>query len=328
MNALLIIIAHCLAAVDISLEFEHFKLKYSKQYPNQEQTEYRKGIFLQNYNTIQQINSLNYSYQLQINYFSDLTHNEISQYFSSYTPTNHGHSYLGEHQTTLHSELEPLPNWVLQGAVTTPKYQMHCSNCYAFTAISTVESLYAIEHGSLHSFSEQELTDCSAPYGSRGCGGGSENVFDYIADNGIHLDKDYQSFKGYFDNSCLRNNNIPPFFQIKGYMSIKPFDNDALMSALYINPVFVTAYVDHPEFIYYGSGILDIPNCGVLPQHAMTLVGAGSDNGSDYWILKNSWSVYWGDHGYIKIKRESGKSFGMCGLNLYGYYPVSGNNKE
>jgi C1A family cysteine protease len=61
----------------------------------------------------------------------------------------------------------------------------------------------------------------------------------------------------------------------------------------------------------------------------VVLVGWGSSNGQDYYILRNSWGPSWGDkdstenNGYMLISRGSayGKA-GMCGLLSEPYYPV------
>lgn len=45
---------------------------------------------------------------------------------------------------------------------------------------------------------------------------------------------------------------------------------------------------------------------GVGPQvggHAVVIVGWGTNRGTDYWIVRNSWGVKWGDGGYFKIIR-------------------------
>ena len=37
-------------------------------------------------------------------------------------------------------------------------------------------------------------------------------------------------------------------------------------------------------------------------------MGYGTENGVDYWLLKNSWGDWWGEKGFIKVKR------GTCGI--------------
>ena len=45
-------------------------------------------------------------------------------------------------------------------------------------------------------------------------------------------------------------------------------------------------------------------------DHAITVVGYGTDNGQDYWLIKNSWGPNWGENGFIRLKR----GVNMCGI--------------
>ena len=65
-------------------------------------------------------------------------------------------------------------------------------------------------------------------------------------------------------------------------------------------------------FQMYKSGILDSDDCGLELDHAVTAVGFGSDDGQDYYIVRNSWGPTWGENGYIKIAAKDGK--GVCGI--------------
>ena len=47
-----------------------------------------------------------------------------------------------------------------------------------------------------------------------------------------------------------------------------------------------------------------------MPDHAVVVVGYGTENGVDYWLIKNSWGTQWGEKGYMRIKR----GVGMCGI--------------
>jgi len=46
-------------------------------------------------------------------------------------------------------------------------------------------------------------------------------------------------------------------------------------------------------------------------DHAVLLVGWGVQDGSPYWIVKNSWGQDWGLQGYFWIARGKG----TCGIN-------------
>jgi len=53
-------------------------------------------------------------------------------------------------------------------------------------------------------------------------------------------------------------------------------------------------------------------------NHAVLAVGYGTENGVDYWLVKNSWSADWGDKGYFKIVR----GVNMCALAQCNSFPT------
>lgn len=67
------------------------------------------------------------------------------------------------------SSLPEEVDWYAQGAVTEPRDQGACGSCWAFAAVSTIESVNQIFTGDLLDLSEQELVDCDGS--NYGCDG-------------------------------------------------------------------------------------------------------------------------------------------------------------
>lgn len=63
-------------------------------------------------------------------------------------------------------------DWRDRSCVNAVKDQGQCGSCWAFSAIAALETSECAATGTLQSYSEQQLVDCSIGYGNLACSGG------------------------------------------------------------------------------------------------------------------------------------------------------------
>lgn len=107
--------------------------------------------------------------------------------------------------------------------------------------------------------------------------------------------------------------------QVQSYVTVPPRDMEAIMRAVSQQPVTagMAAYCD--SVMLYAGGVLT-DSCGTSLDHGVLIVGYGTANDLDYWLIKNSWGTSWGEQGYLRLQRTPGD--GLCGINLLASYPL------
>ncbi|KAI4387583.1 hypothetical protein MLD38_000009 [Melastoma candidum] len=145
------------------------------------------------------------------------------------------------------------------------------------------------------------------------------NAFRFIrVNNGLDTELDYP-YNGK-EGTC--NTKAVSAATITGYELVPTADEKALLQAVVNQPISVAIEAKDPTFIHYAGGVYKGP-CGTDLNHAVTLVGYGTaDNGTDYWLVKNSWGTQWGENGYMRIQRGVEDPKGLCGIAIYAVYPV------
>jgi C1A family cysteine protease len=304
-------------------EYNHF-FKNTTDFFSKFQIWYNNDKFIQN------INNQNLSYKLGHNQFSIYTFDEFIFQAGLNNSFNYNNNKL--YSFTKKYELPQQHDWVDLGAVTDVKDQGKCGSCWAFSTTGALEGAYFVKNKQLVSFSEQELVDCeNSKHGGSdlGCNGGDmDTAFSWIKSNkGLCSEKDYPYVSGSTHKANEQCNvcSVVNGSQILNWTDVPPKSDDALMYAIYQQPVSVGIDAASLFFQFYKSGVFT-GMCGTKLDHGVLAVGFGTDNSTnmDYYLVKNSWGKTWGDNGYIKIakgeKYNSGS--GQCGILLSASYPI------
>ena len=289
-------------------------------YDNKKQELDRLEIFLDNRNEIAKHNqryaNKEVSYSTSTNEFSDLTDVE---FLDMMTMSNLNASEIEYDVTFIGAANVMLPkfvDWRSKGAVTKVKSQGHCGSCWTFSATGALEGQQFRKTGKLVSLSEQNLLDCSQ---ANGCKGGKKgHAFAYIKENGgIDTEKSY-SYKGVEGKCHFDKNTVGA--KCKGYTSIAKGDEMQLMNAVAtVGPIAISICVRRSLRSYH-RGVYYEPNCSFNKvNHAVLIVGYGTERGHDYWLVKNSWGKDWGNRGYIKMARNKKNN---CGIATAAIYPL------
>lgn len=207
-------------------------------------------------------------------------------------------------------------DWRYFGAVTRVKDQKLCGSCFIFAVIAAIESHLFLKTEKLLDLSVQEVVDCGSKF-QGGCEGGMASlVFNYVnLKGGLTLFSDYP-YEGVV-NTCKSEKYLRKSISNVKFYKNPNYDEILLQNALHkYGPIVVFLDIAHESFMRYSSGIYFNPDCTYMTNHVALLVGYGSDNGVDYWIVKNSSGESWGEAGYIRIARNQNNH---CGIGTVYY---------
>jgi C1A family cysteine protease len=301
-------------------EFSLFRERFSKIYSNKEELETRFSVFRRNLMNILAHNAdSSQNFTMGVNQFTDLTPEEFKEQYVGGLKSQLG-SYGCKTFSSTASGAPSSIDWRTKNAVTSVKDQGQCGSCWTFSATGAIEGAWSISKGQLVDLSEQELVDCAKGVGyfNLGCNGGQmESAFKYVIEHGQCSLSSYPYTAK--DGTCK---SCSALAHISSCSDVRPNDQISLKGAVAQQPVSVAISADSRIFQSYSGGVITSTSCYTTLNHGVLVVGYGTENGIDYWNVKNSWGPTWGVGGYVKIGRSSSTNDpGICGISQQPSFP-------
>jgi len=214
---------------------------------------------------------------------------------------------------------EQWPNCI--GAV---RDQGHCGSCWAFGAVEALSDRICIaSKGQVKvDLAAQDPTSCDTS--NSGCNGGNlAPVWRYMMSTGVVTEQCYPYQMG----TCKHPgcSELPTPKCNKTCHNSAKFDTDKhhaataysiaskveqIQTEIYTNGPVEAAFTVYADFNNYQSGVYHHVSGAAEGGHAIKILGWGTENGADYWLVANSWNTDWGDKGLFKIRRGNNE----CGI--------------
>jgi len=222
-------------------------------------------------------------------------------------------------------------NWPNCWSMRQIRDQSACGSCWAFAAVEAMSDRYCVFKKQNVSISAQDMNSCCSTCGF-GCGGGYPNeAWQYWVESGVVTEQcSPYSLPGcdhHIPNSkhpCpSQEYPTPPCTQqcVDGeqWAEAKQYGATAygvegaedVQQEIFQNGPVETQFTVYEDFLSYKSGVYRHTTGGVLGGHAVKMLGWGvTSNGTEYWIIANSWNPDWGNKGYFWILRGEDE----CGI--------------
>jgi cathepsin X len=231
-----------------------------------------------------------------------------------------------------------------------------CASCWAVTSASVMgarlnmmieKAGVALPEGRIE-VSAQVLLNClpgQDPMPHCGYPGSSNAAMDYVSKHGIpdescapyentrhecdalHTCADVKANPRLHNHEWPHNQTIPyeavrnpRLYYVQSNEPIPPNDTLAIMRSMQTGPVPCGVHAE--GLTNYSSGIITGPDHPMRKplqdDHSVALVGWGTENGIDYWVLQNVWGTRWGEGGFCRIKR----GIDLLGIEGSCHHPV------
>mmetsp|Transcript_15528 Transcript_15528/g.32843 ORF Transcript_15528/g.32843 Transcript_15528/m.32843 type:complete len:707 (-) Transcript_15528:271-2391(-) len=197
----------------------------------------------------------------------------------------------------------------------------YCGACWAFGSTSSLSDRIRIARGGTGrevNIAVQVVLNCDLL--DQGCDGGDPlSAYRFIKESGGIPEESCQSYQaeGRDTGRSCKSEDICRDCDEHGCSARKEYQvfgideygivsgEKEMMAELQRGPIACQISTPDAFSAHFGEGIFEDPTHDMNVDHVISVVGYGTDNGKDYWVLRNSWGSYWGHYGWARIARGS-----------------------
>ncbi|KAK3761927.1 hypothetical protein RRG08_045672 [Elysia crispata] len=224
-------------------------------------------------------------------------------------------------------------NWPKCATIKDIRDQSNCGSCWAFGSVEAQSDRHCTIRNITVRLSPEDVLscceDCSGSPGKGCLGGFPASAYDYWRKTGVVSGGPYGSKDTCYPYeippchtptpNCTKLHATPQCTRkcIPGYP--KSFEQDKhygefsyavkgvelIMKELVNNGPVTAAFMVFSDFMSYKSGVYKHVSEQYLGGHAVKIIGYGTEDGQDYWLVANSWGTAWGMQGFFKIAKGS-----------------------
>lgn len=295
--------------------------------------EVRRQLYEQRKAEVEAHNSLNRSWTMALNKFSDFTEKELKarlgykrvggRWHQSSSVGSSGsigiassslmQAVADEYEGNVDSDdLASDVDYNRQGLKSAAwvRNQGSCGSCWAVAAAGAMEMQLERSQGIAKKLAVQQIVDCVPNPrhcgGSGGCKGATgELAFQYTRKHGIMYEDEYKGKCSAAQASVKLNQFVRLPENSAKYL------HHALATK---GPVVVS--VDGTDWFSYAGGVFSGCQKDTIVNHAALAVGYGHEPSSkkDYWLVRNSWGDDWGEKGHLRVERHMDDK-AYCGVD-------------
>ncbi len=215
--------------------------------------------------------------------------------------------------------------------------QSICGSCWAFASMNVLSDVYCISKSTQTTiqekfFSAEDVLECCSECNGgtgNGCRGGIPYyALKYAQDTGVVSGETLQLngfCKPYYleikldflfkPPACVKACTNPQGTTInytldlfKSSSVVYGVGEQQMIAALNNGGSIVASFLVYQDFYTYKSGIYFYKTGILLGGHAVRVVGYGQENGVKFWIIANSWGLYWGENGFFRMRRGTNEA--------------------